>query len=164
MTFDFLERSLSQWTLLLSSSLLLGFALSAALGNGLVGYPSGEWFYAFLDPICHQFPTLSFWIANHPLGLCARCTGGYIGVAFGALVGMQLIQKFGVQATYSVFITGFVLAVLEALIHLSDDNVWRALSGFLGGASSAVVFLCLAQVTKSTLRRFKSKFLTSNIN
>lgn len=44
----------------LPALIVLAAAVAAPLGNGLLGYPSGERFYAFLSDICHQFPTRSF--------------------------------------------------------------------------------------------------------
>ncbi len=118
-------------------------AIGGALGNGLVGYPSGEWFYHFLDPICHQTPTLSFWLFGHPLALCARCLGGYLGVFIGILLAKTISFRFGYLKTYAVAMTVFHVAVLEALIHPSDNNLWRSISGFLGGGGASVALFCL---------------------
>jgi len=149
--------SFAQFLIFFPAVISIAFAFSAALGNGVIGYPAGEWFYKFLDPICHQFPTLSFWVSGHPLGLCARCTGGYIGVAAGVLLVGPLIEKFGALKIYSVTVTIFLVCILEALIHPSDDNVWRAVSGFFGGVGAALTFACLIHALAKAVSSFRMK-------
>ncbi|HMF58116.1 MAG TPA: DUF2085 domain-containing protein, partial [Pyrinomonadaceae bacterium] len=36
--------------------------------------------------VCHQIPERSFYVAGHPLAVCARCTGIYAGLAAGVIV------------------------------------------------------------------------------
>jgi uncharacterized membrane protein len=130
--------------------IVLAAAVAAPLGNGLLGYPSGERFYAFLSDICHQFPTRSFWLFDHPLAICARCTGGYLGITAGVLAVMLTKGPTG-RNHLAMGAALFVAAVLEAYIGLSDGNIWRAISGFVGGyglmllirSASAVLFLKL---------------------
>ena len=40
--------------------------------------------YQGLGAMCHQLPERSFWIAGHPLAVCARCLGIYAGFAVAA--------------------------------------------------------------------------------
>ena len=37
----------------------------------------------FFAPICHQTPGRSFHLLGHPLAVCARCTGIYLGFLLG---------------------------------------------------------------------------------
>lgn len=127
---------------------LLVAAAAAPIGNSLIGYPSGEKFYQFLEPICHQFPTLSFWLFEHPMALCARCTGGYLGVMLGAILMSKLAPRYGLLPVYAGGLTVLFLAVLEALIHPTDDNVWRMTSGLLGGGGAVLAFIALVQGTE----------------
>ena len=115
----------------------LSFAILAPVGNSVVGHPNGEWFYKSLSPICHQFPTRSFWLFEHPMALCARCTGGYSGVALGFLLLIWSRNQFRSELLI-LSVAGFSLSVLEAYLLISEGNVWRFFSGFVGGIS----FIC----------------------
>lgn len=42
--------------------------------------------YAFYSPVCHQVPERCYFLFGHPLGVCARCLGIYLG----CLVGLSL--------------------------------------------------------------------------
>lgn len=41
--------------------------------------------YGAFSKICHQLPDRSFHVGGFPLGVCARCTGIYLGFAAGLL-------------------------------------------------------------------------------
>jgi uncharacterized membrane protein len=42
------------------------------------------WLYACFAPLCHQIPGRSFRLFGHPLAVCARCFGIYVGFLAGA--------------------------------------------------------------------------------
>ena len=46
----------------------------------------GSAIYQIFRPFCHQIPARSFYFEGHPLAVCARCSGLYIGFAVGALL------------------------------------------------------------------------------
>ena len=62
----------------------LGLAVGGRAGGG--GLP-GDLVYAAASLVCHQQPERSFHAAGHPLPVCARCLGLYLGGALGALLG-----------------------------------------------------------------------------
>jgi uncharacterized membrane protein len=39
--------------------------------------------YALFSPFCHQIPSRSFSVFHHPLAVCARCLGIYLGFLVG---------------------------------------------------------------------------------
>jgi uncharacterized membrane protein len=43
--------------------------------------------YLVFSPICHQNPQRSFMLAGHSLAVCHRCTGMYLGLFLGSLIG-----------------------------------------------------------------------------
>jgi len=116
----------------LPTLIILAAAVAAPLGNGLLGYPTGERFYSFLSDICHQFPTRSFWLFEHPLAICARCTGGYLGITAGFIAVLLAKGPTG-RNHLAIGAALFVTALLEAYVGLSDGNIWRTFSGFVGG-------------------------------
>ncbi len=44
--------------------------------------------------VCHQMPERSFYLAGHPLAVCARCLGIYVGLGAGALA-YPLVRAVG---------------------------------------------------------------------
>lgn len=40
----------------------------------------------FFSPVCHQAPDRSFHLWCHPMAVCARCTGIYVGFLVGILI------------------------------------------------------------------------------
>ncbi len=49
--------------------------------------------YALFSPVCHQIPERCFVFQGHPLAVCGRCLGVYVGFAAG-LVLYPLIRGF----------------------------------------------------------------------
>jgi len=49
--------------------------------------------YAVFSPVCHQIPERCFQLQGHPLAVCGRCLGIYVGFAAGLLL-YPLIRGF----------------------------------------------------------------------
>lgn len=50
--------------------------------------------YALFSPVCHQIPARCFYLSGHPLAVCTRCLGVYVG----SLIGLGLypwVRRFG---------------------------------------------------------------------
>jgi uncharacterized membrane protein len=66
--------------------------------------------------VCHRIATHSFYLAERPFSLCARCTGQYLGFLGGFIY--QLIaarSRFGFPRRFTLLILGFL-----GLIYLVD--------------------------------------------
>jgi uncharacterized membrane protein len=50
--------------------------------------------YLSFSCICHQIPERSFIISGHPLAVCHRCFGIYIGLFLGSFIENRFIQEF----------------------------------------------------------------------
>ena len=128
--------------LLVASLVVVTAAVAAALGNGLVGYPAGERFYSWLFSICHQYPTRSFWIMGNPLGICARCFGGYTGVIIASIC----ILLYHAKINSTLILVALLLAVVgvgDALLRVyagvDRPNLARAVTGLMGGIGLATI-------------------------
>lgn len=79
-----IERSGAYWILLAATVGWVGLVFLApwAKARGLV---AGPLIYLFFDQICHQLPERSFQAFGHPLAVCHRCLGLYLGTVAGLL-------------------------------------------------------------------------------
>lgn len=68
-------------------ALIFGAPVALARGDFLLA----ETIYHGFSHACHQIPERSFYVAGHPLAVCARCAGLYIGCALG-LVSYPLVR------------------------------------------------------------------------
>lgn len=98
------------------------------------GYPAGESIYAMFSPICHQYPTRSFWIFNRPWALCARCSSAYLGIALTALF-LRLRLGFLKRAAIGALI--IVIVAIDPIFQLlgfyESTNYIRLTTGLVGG-------------------------------
>ena len=126
---------------------VLATAIYAPTSNFL-NYPDGEAAYQFLSNICHQDFFRSFSIASHPLGLCARCAGGYCGVAFGLLLlnFQRLVNVNRLLLLYSIGSSLLLLSIIDALVKISDGNIQRFFSGGVGGIGAGIMMLCFVSI------------------
>lgn len=88
---------------------------------------------------CHRMPSRSIWIAAVPMGLCARCSGVYLGAAMVLLVGLRagdrtvLPPRVAIVLILSLLLDG----MLQHLLLYDSGNGWRLFTGFLYGAGVA---------------------------
>ena len=78
-------RTYRYFGLILASSLWLGIIFLAPLLRSWESSFSG-FVYLFFSSICHQETERCFSLAGYPLGVCARCTGLYLGFWIGLIV------------------------------------------------------------------------------
>ena len=95
----------------------------------------GNLIYFFMDPVCHQLPERSLFLANLPMPVCARCFFIYSAGLF--ITGFAYITKrFRLWPRY-VYVLLAVFPAMEILaekIHLYDNWIeLRALSGMVLG-------------------------------
>lgn len=127
--------------------LFLGVVLSAIVAptiQKIYGYPAGEQIYAFFLYICHQYPTRSFWVLDHPLAICSRCTGGYMGISLAALIfyfdthwrneQLKKIKEQRFSFGILLLLIGVLDGLCQALGFYDSGNLARFLSGLIGGA------------------------------
>jgi uncharacterized membrane protein len=110
-------------------------------GSGLNAFA-----YMFFAPICHQIPGRSICIFGHPLAVCARCLGIYIGFLGGMGIyalkrGFAVITMPKVR-TFILVTSPLVLDGLGNLFHLWNTPNWLRLStGVLWGSILPFYFI-----------------------
>jgi len=132
---------------------ILMLATYAPIIHALFGFPIGEYGYQLLFNICHQYPLRSFWLLDHPMAICARCTDGYLGIvaaSVGLLAGgdvllVAYLNRPGFAAF--LFTMGVGDAVFKVLTGIDSTNYWRLMTGFFGGFG----FMVLLTYTATTI-------------
>jgi uncharacterized membrane protein len=116
-------------------------ALSAPIIQSIFDFPSGEGIYGLLSPICHQFPTRSFWVTNRPMALCSRCFGGYLGLGIGLLlINTQIRYLKSLALGILLIIPGIVDGSVQLLTQYESKNAIRFILGSIGGLGLFFMF------------------------
>ncbi|MCK6453549.1 MAG: DUF2085 domain-containing protein [Alphaproteobacteria bacterium] len=93
---------------------------------------------AALAPFCHQIVARSFCVDGRPFGLCARCTGIYLGIAATWLGLGMLARRPRLLAAAEA--PAYALAVVSAALWalgIEVDNALRFAFGLALGAAGA---------------------------
>ena len=86
-TKHFRSQAFKVWGVTLAVVFVWVFAIvfaPVALENGLLTVSSP--IYRFFSYICHQMPERSLYFDNHPLAVCSRCFGVYLGLLAGLVI------------------------------------------------------------------------------
>jgi uncharacterized membrane protein len=114
-------------------------------GNALSKKASGCVAF-FFSPVCHQIPNRSFHLAGHPLAVCSRCTGIYLGFLFGVML-YPCFRNFkkSILPPRWILLVGILPIAVEVLFSLCriihPGNLCRCLTGF--GAGNVTAFYVL---------------------
>jgi uncharacterized membrane protein len=149
-------RPFLMWAILLTGSLLLvGLIITAPVaGANQHSFVAASLYQAF-SHLCHQQPDRSFFVVGHPLAVCARCTGVYVGIALTTLLYPLLtsLRRTDPPARKWLFIAAAPLAIdfgLGLLGIWENTHSSRFLSGALFGG--AVVFYVMPALVELSLR------------
>ncbi|MGI9106398.1 MAG: DUF2085 domain-containing protein [Pyrinomonadaceae bacterium] len=130
------QRAWAAWFCVAAGALLwLGVVAGAPLAAARGHESSAFVLYQGLGAACHQMPERSYWLAGHPLAVCARCLGVYAGFAVAVLC--YPLRASGLRCTESPRRAWIVLALLPTAIDfaLGITGLWanthssRALTG-----------------------------------
>lgn len=93
--------------------------------------------------VCHQIPARSFYFEGHPLGVCARCTGIYAGVASGVIV-YPLVRRVGrIETPRRLWLLLALVPMtvdfsLTFLVLWQNTHLSRFITGALFGATASL--------------------------
>ncbi len=104
-----------------------------------------RWIYLSGDFMCHQHANRSFFIHGNQMAYCARCTGIFLGLAFGSLIGALYRVRIG----FSLYLLSVVPLGLDGVLQLltpyESSNLMRIITGTLVGTFTALVFWYVVQ-------------------
>jgi uncharacterized membrane protein len=135
-----LKRALVVWLAIVAGALgWLGLIAGAPLFEARGHHFWAQAIYRAFSPVCHQMPERSFYLAGHPLAVCARCCGLYAGFAASTLLYplVRSLRRRDAPARRWLFLA---LAPTAVDFGLNLAGVWenthasRALTGALLGA------------------------------
>ena len=151
-----IRKPLVTWLIVLAFTLVicsLIVAAPVALANGHSAIAFN--IYLPFSYLCHQIPARSFFLAEHPLAVCSRCTGIYAGFLLGVIV-YPIVRSLRSTATPErkwLFIAAIPLAIdlsLELLGIWHNTHGSRFVTGALLG--SVVVFYIAPGLIELSLR------------
>lgn len=139
------------WGALIITALASPLLLSCA-------FPIAAFFtYLPFSFICHQIPERSFAILHHPLAVCHRCSGIYLGFFLGTLQ-TSLFLRISPRAQRTCIVAAAAFLALDALIPFSGlwNGFWlcRFLTGLAFGAAAApFAVVGFDEIIKNAFRR-----------
>ena len=119
--------------------------------------------YQTFSHVCHQMPERSFYIEGQPYAVCARCTGLYVGLAFGALLYplARSLRRRDTPARAWLIVAAAPTIIDFALNFFglwSNTHLSRLMTGALLGAVSAFyVIPGLVDLSQIDWRRFLAR-------
>jgi uncharacterized membrane protein len=137
-------------------ALIVAAPLALAHGHEL----SGQTIYQAFSRACHQIPERSFYVAGHPLAVCARCAGLYAGLAAGILLFplVRSLQSAETPARLWLLIAAAPTALDFSLGFFGiwhNTHVSRFVTGaLLGWVAAFFVVPGLIDLSRTNLRRF----------
>jgi uncharacterized membrane protein len=109
--------------------------------NSHITNPVARGVYLIGDIMCHQHADRSYFIGGNQMPFCARCTGIFLGLTIGMVIGTIFRVKVGV----GLYILTLLPMVLDGSIQLitpyESTNIVRFLTGLLVGVFTSLV-LC----------------------
>jgi uncharacterized membrane protein len=105
--------------------------------------------------LCHHLPSRTISVGTTLMPVCARCTGLYLGFAFGTLLGLvwPIRNLAGTHVLMMLLAAGGAIAVgsaaLEGLRFLSTSNTTRLFLGLPLGLAPSMAMLLGARSLKS---------------
>lgn len=125
-------------------------SIIAPVQQTIQGYPKGERIYSLLSPICHQYPTRSFWIMDRPFALCSRCVSGYLGLSLGLFFPVFNLKYFTrVMVGGILLIPGIADGLLQYYTGYESINALRFITGLLGGIGIAFIMIPIFNYKRS---------------
>ncbi len=154
------------------SSLILLVSLNCAIFLApYLKYISSKWhiyLYSFFAPLCHQIPSRCFFIFGHPLAVCARCLGIYLGFLIGLLIcplwrSLFLLTLPG-KKIFVAFSLPVLIDVLGNFLHFWESSkLIRCSLGFIWGILLPFYFIKgLAEVFLEISKKFPLKLKLKN--
>ncbi len=101
------------------------------------------------DYMCHQHADRSFFINGNQMPYCARCTGTFLGLAFGLLIAAYYRVRIGFVLYLLLLLPLALDGTIQLITPYESNNLMRIITGMLMGTFSALVFAYMFYFTPS---------------
>ncbi|MCA1631124.1 MAG: DUF2085 domain-containing protein [Acidobacteria bacterium] len=163
-----LGRAVCAWLLACAGALLYLALIFAAPLAEASGHTAVSWsLYGVFAPLCHQIAERSFYVAGHPLAVCARCAGVYAGFTLCLLLYPLVRSLRRTEAPRRGWLVVIALpCVLDFLVNFTglwhNTHASRAITGAWLGAG-AVFFVApgLADAAQTLWRKGERREATA---
>ncbi len=132
------------------------FAVPILAGGTDSAGRAAEYLTLLYAPVCHQIPERCFFIDGHPLPVCSRCTGLYIGfflgMVFSPLLRGKRRRRVPDRKVLIVAAAPLILEVILSKAGIFDGGLWvRFLSALPAAlAASSLVFPALSELIEKS--------------
>ncbi len=92
------------------------------------------------DYMCHQHSDRSFFINENQMPYCSRCTGMYLGLSFGFLIGALYRVRVGLGLYLLMVLPLAIDGVMQLITPYQSTNLARIITGNLAGTFSSLIF------------------------
>jgi uncharacterized membrane protein len=158
------RRAACAWLLACAgASVFVGLIIAAPVLESRGHAAAGWMVYRLFAPLCHQIPERSFYVAGHPLAVCARCAGIYAGF-IACLFVYPLVRSLKRTETprRAWLIAAALPTTVDFLVNFTglwhNTHTSRLLTGALVGAC-AVFFIVpgLIEIAQTFGRNFAAR-------
>ncbi len=127
-------------TIYLGNNGKVGLMDNANYINKHISNPIIRAIYLSGDYMCHQHADRSFFINGNQMPYCARCTGIYLGLAFGFLIGALFRVRIGLLLYILTILPLALDGILQLITPYESTNLIRIITGNLVGTFSSLIF------------------------
>ncbi len=121
--------------------------------NSHISNPVFRTVYLTGDLMCHQHADRSFFVNGNQMPFCARCTGIFLGLAFGAFVGAFFRVRIGVLFYLIIISLMGVDGFMQLVTSYESTNSIRIVTGMLTGTFTSMVFYYVYYDAKDISRK-----------
>jgi uncharacterized membrane protein len=135
-----LRRTWAYWLVVAGAGLWSGAVFLAPYARSR-GWAAAPLLYAFFEPICHQLPERSFACFGHPLAVCHRCLGLYLGGSSGLVAWPSLPRLARPLLDRPRWVLAFFIPLLADVALGANTPASRFATGLVAGLPVALLLL-----------------------
>lgn len=142
--------------LLLASLGWLGLIMLAPYTRAR-GAAAAPYLYLLFAPICHQLPERSFHLFGHPLAVCQRCFGLYLGFAAAALLLPHVAAARGLLLGRPRLLVLFALPLVLDVVAPANTWLTRVATGTVAALPIGLLAAIAVEQLPTSIRSVRER-------